>query len=173
MVADKLRQHGVRYQVLRTELNKQMVETFRAGSVKFGAQSFEGRQTAQVTGEWQREERAIGAGALYVPLNQPKARLVLALLEPRAPDSLQAWGSFNTAYEAKEYMEDYVAEDVARAQLAADPALAAQFRQKLADDPAFANNPKARLAFFARRHASWDERLNLYPVLRTDVAPAP
>ena len=69
-------------------------------------------------------------------------------------------------------MEDYVAEDVARAQLAADPALAAQFRQKLADDPAFANNPKARLAFFARRHASWDERLNLYPVMRTDVAPA-
>ena len=140
--------------------------------MKVGVQSFEGRQTAQVTGEWQAEERAIGAGALYVPVNQAKARLVLALLEPRAPDSLQAWGSFNTAYEAKEYMEDYVAEDVARAQLAADPQLAAQFRQKLADDPAFAHNPKARLAFFARRHASWDERLNLYPVLRTDVAPA-
>ena len=172
MVADKLRQHGVQYQVLRTALAKQAVETFRAGSVKFGVQSFEGRQTAQVTGEWQAEERAIGAGALYVPVNQAKARLVLALLEPRAPDSLQAWGSFNTAYEAKEYMEDYVAEDVARAQLAADPQLAAQFRQKLADDPAFAHNPKARLAFFARRHASWDERLNLYPVLRTDVAPA-
>jgi hypothetical protein len=60
---------------------------------------------------------------------------------------------------------------VARAQLAADPALAAQFRQKLADEPEFAKNPRARLEFFARRHTSWDERLNLYPVMRVDVAP--
>ena len=171
MVGAKLRQHGVRYQVLAVAPGSLPVETFRATQVTFGATSFEGRQTAQVTGEWQAEERAIGAGALYVPVNQPKARLVVALLEPRAPDSLQAWGSFNTAYEAKEYMEDYVAEDVARAQLAADPQLAAQFRDKLASDPAFANSPHARLAFFARRHSSWDERLNLYPVLRTDVAP--
>ena len=50
--------------------------------------------------------------------------------------------------------------------------VAAQFHQKLASDPAFAKNPAARLEFFARRHASWDERLNLYPVLRTDAAPA-
>jgi hypothetical protein len=28
----------------------------------------------------------------------------------------------------------------------------------------------ARLEFFARRHPSWDERLNLSPVLHTDVA---
>ena len=113
----------------------------------------------------------IGAGALYVPVRQAKARLVVALLEPRAPDSLLAWGSFNTAFERKEYMEAYVAEDVARAQLAADPALAAQFHERLASDPAFAKSPQARLEFFARRHSSWDERLNLYPVLRTDVAP--
>jgi hypothetical protein len=31
--------------------------------------------------------------------------------------------------------------------------------------------PHARLEFFARRHPSRDERLNPYPVLRTDVAP--
>ena len=171
LVAAKLRQHGVSYQVLDTAQGKLPVETFRATTVKFGAQSFEGRQTLAVQGEWQKEERLVDAGVLYVPVNQPKARLVMALLEPRAPDSLLAWGSFNTAFERKEYMEDYVAEDVARAQMAADPALAAQFRQKLADEPAFAKNPHARLEFFARRHASWDERLNLYPVMRVDVAP--
>jgi hypothetical protein len=90
----------------------------------------------------------------------------MALLEPQAPDSLLAWGSFNNAFEQKEYMEDYVAEDVARAQLAADPQLAAEFQRRLAEDPAFAADPHARLAFFARRHASWDERFRLYPVLR-------
>ncbi|MBR7633969.1 M14 family metallopeptidase [Janthinobacterium lividum] len=171
MVGAKLRQHGIAYKEMRSIFAGQNVEVFRATAVKFGAQSFEGRQTAAVQGEWQKEERLVDAGALYVPVNQPKARLVVALLEPRAPDSLLAWGSFNTAFERKEYMEDYVAEDVARAQLAADPALAAQFRQKLADEPEFAKSPRARLEFFARRHASWDERLNLYPVMRVDVAP--
>ena len=171
MVGAKLRQHGIAYQEMRSIVARQKVEVFRATAVRFGAQSFEGRQTAAVQGEWQKEERLVDAGALYVPVNQPKARLVMALLEPRAPDSLLAWGSFNTAFERKEYMEDYVAEDVARAQLAADPALAARFRQKLADEPEFAKNPHARLEFFARRHASWDERLNLYPVMRVDVAP--
>ena len=171
MVGAKLRQHGIAYREMRSIFARQKVEVFRATAVKFGAQSFEGRQTASGQGEGQKEERLVDAGALYVPVNQPKARLVMALLEPRAPDSLLAWGSFNTAFERKEYMEDYVAEEVARAQLAADPALAAQFRQKLADEPAFAKNPHARLEFFARRHASWDERLNLYPVMRVDVAP--
>jgi len=95
----------------------------------------------------------------------------MALLEPQAPDSLLAWGLFNNAFEPKEYMEEYVAEDVAREQMAADPAVAAEFKRRLESDPAFAKNPHARLEFFARRHASWDERLNLYPVLRANVAP--
>jgi hypothetical protein len=53
--------------------------------------------------------------------------------------------------------------------LAADPALAASFKARLESEPAFAANPRARLDFFARRHASWDERLNLYPVYRSGV----
>jgi len=60
-----------------------------------------------------------------------------------------------------------VAEDVAREQLAADPVLAVAFQRKLANDAAFAASPEARLEFFARRHSSWDERFNLYPVMRT------
>ena len=63
-----------------------------------------------------------------------------------------------------------MAEDVAREQMAKDPALAAEFKRKVETDAAFAKNPRARLEFFARRHASWDERLNLYPVMRSDAA---
>ena len=112
-------------------------------------------------------------GALFVPIAQPKARLVMALLEPQSEDSLAAWGEFNNAFEQKEYMEDYVAEDVARAQLAADPQLAASFSNRLVTDKEFAASPQARLAFFSRRHASYDERFNLYPVMRTATVPAP
>jgi hypothetical protein len=95
----------------------------------------------------------------------------MSLLEPKAPDSFAAWGELSNAFEQKEYMEAYVAENVARDQLKADPALRAAFESRLRDDPAFAANPAARLEFFSRRHASWDDRYNLYPIYRLDTAP--
>ncbi|HRO28007.1 MAG TPA: peptidase M14, partial [Luteimonas sp.] len=147
------------------------VEVFRADSADFAAQSMEGRQRLAVKGGWTRERRVVRDGALFVPIAQPKARLVMALLEPQAPDSLLQWGWFNNAFERKEYMEAYVAEAVAREMLAADPALKAEFERRVREDEAFAGNPSARLEFFHRRHASWDEHYNLYPVLRIESAP--
>ena len=171
MVAAKLTQHGIAFSKLDKALERFDTETFRADKATFGAKSFESHQRLTVEGNWKSEPRSVGRGALFVPIAQPKARLVMAMLEPQAPDSLLAWGMFNNAFEAKEYMEEYVAEDVAREQMAADPAVAAEFQRRIDTDPAFARNPHARLEFFARRHASWDERLNLYPVLRTNIAP--
>jgi hypothetical protein len=147
------------------------VQTFRADKVKFGAAPFEGRQTVQLQGQWRDERQDVLAGSLYVPIDQPKARLVMTLLEPQAPDSLAMWGEFSAVFERKEYMEHYVAEEVARQMMAADPELAASFRKKLESDPEFAANHAARLEFFSSRHPSWDERFNLYPVLRTEQKP--
>jgi murein tripeptide amidase MpaA len=169
LVASKLTLHGISFRKLDKAVTSANVETFRADKASFSAGSFESHQRLTVQGTWKLEPRAIGKGALFVPIRQAKARLVMAIFEPQAPDSLLAWGAFNNAFERKEYMEEYVAEDVAREQMAKDPALAAEFRHKVDSDPAFAKNPHARLEFFARRHASWDERLNLYPVMRTDV----
>jgi hypothetical protein len=171
MVAKKLGQHGIASRTLRTPLKGARVETFRADKVDFAAKSFEGHQGLTLAGTWKPETRDVGPGALFVPIAQPKARLVMALLEPLAPDSLAAWGAFNIAFEKKESMEPYVAEAVAREMLARDPALAAEFRKKVAEDAEFAKNPAARLEFFHRRHASWDERLDLYPVMRTAETP--
>ena len=129
----------------------------------------EGHQRVTLLGAWTQESRDIGAGALFVPIDQPRARLVMSLLEPQAPDSLAAWGEFNNAFEQKEYMEAYVAEDVAREQLK-DPAVKLEFERRLREDAAFAADPSARLQFFARRHPSWDERFMLYPVFRLETA---
>jgi len=170
-VGAKLKQHGVDYRVLGVSPGKTAIEAFRATKTTFATSSVEGHQRLNVEGEWKPESREVGAGALFVPIAQPKAQLVMALLEPQAPDALAAWGEFNNAFEQKEYMEAYVAEDVARDLLAKDPTLKAEFEQRLKDDAEFAKNPAARLEFFARRHASWDERYNLYPVLRTEVVP--
>jgi hypothetical protein len=170
MVAAKLRLHGITYRTLDAAREKFEVETYRAETATPTAASFESHQRLAAVGEWKREPRAITRGSLFVPVGQPKARLVMALLEPTAPDSMLAWGAFNGAFERKEYMEDYVAEDVAREMLA-DPKVAAAFKAKIDSDPAFARNGAARLDYFARMHTSWDDRYNLYPVMRTAVAP--
>jgi murein tripeptide amidase MpaA len=170
-VARKLDIHGIDYRRIAQPLARAKVDAFRADKAEFGSNSFEGHQRLTLAGAWKPETRDVAAGALFVPIAQPKARLVMALLEPQAPDSLAAWGEFNNAFERKEYMEDYVAEDVARDMLARDAPLKAAFEQRLREDEAFASDPAARLEFFYRRHPSWDERYNLYPVLRTNRVP--
>ena len=144
------------------------VEAFYPTKVEHAA-PFEGRTRATVDGEWKTERRTIGAGALWIPIHQPRARLAMHLLEPAAPDSLAAWGFFNAALEQKEYMEGYVAEQVARDMLR-DPAIKKAFEQALAD-PTFAASPERRLDFFYRRHPSWLRQRRELPVLRADASP--
>jgi hypothetical protein len=167
-VANKLNQHGIQSHRIETGRDQVDVQHFNAKTALFAAVPFESHQRLTVTGDWQAATADVPAGSLFVPVAQPKAKLVMALLEPQAPDSYLAWGFFNNAFERKEYMEDYVAEEVAEAMLK-DPAVRQQFEQRLKTDKAFADSPQQRLEFFARRHESWDERYQLYPVMRTDV----
>ncbi len=170
-IAARLSRHGIRHRIVTSALPAVDAESFRAEQATLAAKSVEGAQRLDLKGTWKRERRDLTAGALFVPIAQPKARLLIALLEPQAPDSYAAWGVFNNAFETKEYMEAYVAEEVGRDMLASDPALAETFNKRLATDPEFAKSPEMRLQFFYQRHPSWDERLNLYPVLRVDSAP--
>jgi len=132
--------------------------------------SFEGHTPAELEGAWAPERRNVAAGALWIPIAQPNARLLLHLLEPAAPDSLARWGMFNLVLERTEYMEAYVAEEVARSMLQ-DPDVRRAFEAQL-EDPDFATSPQRRLEFFYRRHPAWDERKDLLPVYRLDTAPA-
>jgi hypothetical protein len=170
-LAEKLKVHGIESRRIAAALSKADVETFRATTTTFSPTTFEGRTMLTVAGDWQREVRDVPAGSLFVPIAQSKAHLVMHLLEPRAPDSFLSWGFFNAAFERKEYMEAYVAEQVATEMLKKDPAIRQEFERKLANDPAFARSPSARLDFFYAKHASWDERLNLYPVYRVGRVP--
>ena len=90
------------------------------------------------------------------------------MLEPQAPDSLLQWGLFNNAFERKEYMEAYVAGDVA-ADAGGRSGTPGGVRAAAAR--AVRRRSSARLEFFYRRHPSWDEQLDLYPVMRVDRAP--
>jgi hypothetical protein len=168
-IAPRLDAHGIAFSRLHGGRDEIKAKAFRATEVTFSAAPFEGRMRAQLTGSWHEEMYLPQDGALFVPIAQPLARLVVALFEPRAPDSFAAWGLFNACFEQKEHMEPYVAEQIARDMLAQDPRLAAEFRSTCEHDAKFAASPVARLEFFLRRHASWDTRYNLYPVLRVET----
>ncbi|HEU4670317.1 MAG TPA: M14 family metallopeptidase [Dyella sp.] len=108
-------------------------------------------------------------GSVIVPMDQRAANVAIELLEPQAPDSLLRWGYLDAVFEAKEYGEPRVLEQLARDMLAHDPALRLTFRQRLAGDPAFAADPRARLDWFYRR-SPWylAQDVGAYPVLRLD-----
>jgi len=163
----RLTRHGITLSPVPQNLENSVLEQFRAARVSFSSQPFEGRMRATLAGEWQTAAALdLGAPALFVPIAQPLARLIVALLEPQAPDSFAAWGFFNACFEQKEQMEPYVAEQIAAGMLASDPQLAEAFARKLEDDAVFRADPAARLEFFCRQHASWDKAMNCYPIYR-------
>jgi hypothetical protein len=169
-VAKQLLVHGIAFRVLTSPLRDANAQAFVAETVQFSPMSVEGHQRVNLTGTWTPQVANIASGGLFVPIAQANARLLVNILEPTAGDSMAAWGAFNNAFERKEYMEGYVAEEQARLMLAKDPALKAEFERKLREEPAFAKSPGARLDFFYRRHSAWDNDTNRYPVLRTDTA---
>jgi murein tripeptide amidase MpaA len=164
-IGAKLQLHDVEFRQL-DGVGRIEVECFRAAHVEFSNTPFEGRTRVEIAGAWQKEHQEIGAGSLFVPIAQTRARLAMVLLEPQAPDSFAAWGFFNGWFEHKEYVEPYVIEIMARDLMSADPALAAEFESKLKQNPAFAADPAARREFFYRRHPAWDARFGLYPIMR-------
>lgn len=171
LIEEKLALHGIERVRIAGALGARPVEVFVAETAKLGEASFEGHQLLKVTGRWKVERRSFGPGALWVPMAQKNARLLLQLLEPSAPDSFLAWGLFNPFFEQKEYLEAYVAEEVAEQMLSKSQALREEFTQRL-KDPQFAASPQKRLDFFYARHPSRDEALNRYPIVRLDAAPA-
>ncbi len=167
-IGARLALHGIASEPVRERSGGVRVEAFRVTRARFAAMPFEGRTRVTLTGTWARETHDIAAGALFVPIAQPLARLVMHLLEPQAPDSFAAWGFFNACFEQKEYLEPYVTEQIARSMLAENPQLQEEFSRGLREDKSFAADPIARRDFFLRRHPSWDARFNLYPVFRVD-----
>ena len=159
----KLQVHNIKYSLWKNSPAKTL-KIFRATKTKLSPNSFEGHQTLMVEGEWKEEEVILPQYMIFVPINQSKARLILQLFEPKSQDSFLAWGFFNLAFERKEYMEDYVTEDVAIAMLKT-PKIKSEFENQLQDEQ-FAKSPKNRFEFFYKKHPSWDDRFNRYPVFK-------
>lgn len=131
------------------------------------ADGFEGHRPIEVQGlSLERRRRSYRAGDLWVPLDQPQGLVAVHLLEAQAPDGLLYWNAFDTVLLKKEYADEYVIEPIARAMMENDPALAEEFRRKVATDPGFAASPFARLDWFYRRTPWADPEQDVSPVAR-------
>src|SRR5262245_51238719 len=140
-ILDRMVLHGLRTRRLARAWSD-TVEMTRITGHTVPAEPYEGRATVRVTAvATERQLRGFRAGDVWVPLDQRGGALAATLLEAQSPDGFMAWGFFHTVFQKKEYGGDYVVEPMARAMMAHDPKLAADFKAKLAADTAFANNP--------------------------------
>ncbi len=160
----KLDVHGIKYQSWKKEMPK-TVGVFRASKTQLSPTSFEGHQNLTVEGNWQMERVKWPAQVYFVPINQPGGLIAMHLLEPSGPDSFLSWGFFNRMFEIKEYMEDYVAEDMATEMLASHPDVAKEFAEQLKDE-SFAKDAGKRFRYFHQKHSSWDDHYNRYPIMK-------
>ncbi|QUW04395.1 peptidase M14 [Chloracidobacterium validum] len=165
-VIEVLAAHGVELRRLRKAVTV-TGETYRLSEPIWAARPFEGRlRLTNFTTRRIQVTRTLPAGTVYVPMDQPAARVIFNWLEPEGPDSAVRWGLFNTMFEQKEYAADYVFEPIARELLARNPKLRAEFERRLAEDADFAASPHARFQFLYERSPYYETDKDVYPVVR-------
>jgi hypothetical protein len=167
---DRMDLHGIRYR----RFAKPWTDSVEVQHVLEWSNDrlFEGHYPIQVKRvALERRLRAYRAGDVWVPLDQPGANVAVELFEAQSPDGLMAWNYFDTVFQKVEYAESYVMEPIARQMMTRDPALAKEFRDRVAADSAFAKDPRARMDFFYRRSNWADPLQDLHPVTRALHAP--
>jgi hypothetical protein len=91
--------HGVRTEPFGAARTIE-AETFRIDSTAIAAREFQGHRERFVEGAWVAGRVDVPAGAVTVSMEQPLARLIFTLLEPRSDDGLVNWNYFDRAIEA-------------------------------------------------------------------------
>jgi hypothetical protein len=163
-VIDRLTVHGIRFEVLaeprtltldRVRLHDPHVLPVRDARMPLDAKFQHGATT-----------QTLPAGMIRVPSDQPLGLLAAALLEPESQDSFLAWGFFPENLATPPGAEDFVRAPLVEAALAGDPKLRTAFEQKLAAEPAFAADPKARLDWLFDQLPGRSPYYLTYPILR-------
>ncbi len=98
-VIARLSAHGVRME--RVDADRTMnLESFRIDTTFVAAREFQGHRERTIEGAWQAASSTqVPAGSMIVPMNQPLARLIFTLLEPRSDDGFAAWNVLDRALE--------------------------------------------------------------------------
>ena len=165
--AELLALHGVAMERTRRPIEQEF-ETYRFSKTSYGNGPQEGHIAVNFEAQLVKERIAIPAGSYWVPMNQRRARLILSMLEPQAPDSLAHWGLLYSVFEGggRGGVGEYLSEPIARRMMADSPGLRKQFEDKLAADPQFAGDRNARLQWWYQRSKYDPSDSGRYPIVR-------
>jgi hypothetical protein len=167
-VADLLALHGVEMERTAKPLEREF-ETYRFSKVSYSTGPQEGHIAVNFETQPVHEKIAIPSGSWWVPMKQRRARLILSMLEPQAPDSLAHWGLMYAVFEGGGRgggVGEYLSEPIARRMMADSPELRKQFEEKLAADPQFAADRTARLQWWFQRSKYEAGDNGRYPIVR-------
>jgi len=87
---ERLRFHGVTVQEVTTPAQVS-VERFTIADYTRAERVFQGRREARLKGAFEQAQLSVTPGALFVPADQPLARLAFYLLEPESDDGFVTW----------------------------------------------------------------------------------
>ena len=87
---ERLRFHGVTVQEITTPAQVS-VERFTIADYTRAERVFQGRREARLKGQFESAQLSVTPGALFVPADQPLARLAFYLLEPESDDGFVTW----------------------------------------------------------------------------------
>jgi hypothetical protein len=95
---ERLRWHGLRIQELAAD-TQVAVERFSIGGMTKAPKPFQGHQEVRLKGTFDKAQLTVSEGSLYIPANQPLARLAFYLLEPESDDGLVTWNFMDESLE--------------------------------------------------------------------------
>ncbi len=98
---ERLKWHGIKVETVGAE-SRVLVERFLIGDVVRAERAFQGHRETRLRGAVQKAQLSVAPGALYVPANQPLARLAFYLLEPESDDGFVAWNIISEGLAAGE-----------------------------------------------------------------------
>jgi hypothetical protein len=97
-IVARLRMHGVRVDTLAAPPTDE-VEIFRIDSTSVAERAFQGHRERRIWGRWVTTTLDFMPRVLAVPMDQPLARLIFTLLEPRSDDGFAAWNLLDSQLE--------------------------------------------------------------------------
>jgi hypothetical protein len=103
-------------------------------------------------------------GDIVIPVRQEKTRYLLEMLEPKAQDSFFRWNFFDNILDQREYFSSYGFEENALKYLKEHPEFNARFQKKREEDPEFAKNHRAQLAYIYNNTEWLEKTWKRYPV---------
>jgi hypothetical protein len=165
-IADELALHGVVMEKTTKPLEQEF-ETWRFSEIK-STNSGEAGTLMDYKLTPVKEKILVPVGSWWVPLHQQRARLIMALLHPAAPDALIRTGFANSIFQqmgrigANPYLSVPIATKVAEEH----PDWLKEFNAKVASDPAFAADANARITWWVSRSNYQPSAVNRYPVLQ-------